>query len=848
MVSFRIICCRWLPAVYLSVAIVLLTILPLPFVLLLHPFSWSELPPPSQLPLARFDARMAGDSRTQYLFGGQSEFVFFNDTWALDSKSLSWNLIEPSISPSARARYCVVFASDVLLLFGGASNHGLLNDVWQFDGNLTWTALNTTNSPPPRQSAASTLLDPNQWVIFGGQNGSSSGGDLNDMWSLDLTTKAWCLLPTGPGPRRDAAMLGYHSSIFLYGGRNGETYLDELWQYDYIHWKQIVLYPLPPKQPFVVLPSSSSNSGAFRHETLRLLMSSSIYSLNTEQSYWTFLTSDFPQDLESIYSPAVAVVNEGMDIFVFGGFSGRVMMPTRAEFLATFNLPLLSNILIFIWALVGLMILVLITRAVWTYCFRKRIHVEAAEMSLLVSLNLKETEPFLIRLYKDTVKFYCLMFFVLGLIALPSVYANFAFGVGPLEFRSSSLASNANILWYIIPDVTYTIVYLALVAHWFRKRVSTHLTLSRREELLAFNTILVKGRASLPFIQECGPALSITPIEGGDWIRVVYVRTVSKHRLIERCKWYRRLLGVFGFVSSPPSILVTPACESDISNTNPQFGWWFGTLFLCTAVGSTALYISAIYFSVEETLVRNGWVLGAITAVSSAILRHFVKVVCSSMPSSRQSRESVAEAFCLMLELSQMGGAYLGARVWLGPLAAVTMIYGLLLTSIGVRVIIPVVTVLLAYSRRHDKVKMADTLKNSPIASWSALRLLLKTTMLFSSQVPLLLFLCSLCLCVVHLCDMAVSKFCKHWNIVIIYPSYNPALWTLIVRQHEIIIVIHLLSSIPNYVQFQGVSNPLIWWLFGILSSLVVQGIGHKIRLRRLADIDLSTCDLLVSP
>jgi len=825
---------RFVLLVFISVLVLILFFLPIPFAVVLHPYKWIQRKEAlSNLPLGRFDARMAGNATTQFLFGGQimSMPYFLNDLWALDTSSMTWALQNLTVTPHSRARYCLGFTSK-LLLFGGDGGGSALNDYWEYDG--TWNQVNTTSPPPPRCCAASSLVDQDHWVIFGGQNHSQ--GVLGDCWMLSLSNRSWQQLPSGPSPRRDAAMMNFENSIYLYGGRVGSTYFTDLWKFDFVSWSPVTLYPTPPQQPFVVVPPSFQSNGIFGPESLRLLMTSSLYILNTKEHYWSYLPSDFPSDLSSAYSPAVAAVNGGRDIYAFGGLQNS--LPVQNEFVAMFNISALQDILTWSWGIVAGLAVLLGVRGLWVYCFHKRLPV-AAEEAFLVNSETSARPPFLLLLYQDTLKYLILLFLFIGAIAIPSLYANLTYGVGPLEFRTSIFASNANALWYLLPDVAYSIVYLIFVGGWFRRRVRKLVGASRREELIAFNTVLVH-KDYMAFVLECGPVLRTTPIEN-DWVRVVFVRSSGKYRLLERCRWYRVVMGWVGLGPAPPRVVDMPPCESDVPpKSRAQRLLWLGQ-FLCVAVGCLGLYVAALYIAVMKTIVSNGWLLGGITALSSIVFCFYIKWLSTSLAWSLQSRETMAEALCLMLQFSQIGGGYLGVRVWLGLYPAVAMIYGLLLTSIAANVFTTGLTLTWAYFSRGNSAMM-KRLTVSPITRWSSLRLVLKTTFLFSTQLPLLLLLCAVCLFIVYICDRVREKCFARWGIVVQHPSYNPAMWGLLVRHHEVMMVGHCIAAAPIYLD--AFNSDHTWYAAVAVACVCVQQWSIHTRRAHVGEVDLSVAGI----
>lgn len=131
-------------------------------------------------------------------------------------------------------------ATNAMVVFGGDVAQGNtppypyqlnLNDVWRLNGNLTWTALKPTGTPPASRGGHSAVYDSlnTRMIIFGGGLGNSSPC-ANDVWVLtDATgktgTPAWVqIMPSGtaPSPRTQhvAAYDPNTNSMIIYGGQN----------------------------------------------------------------------------------------------------------------------------------------------------------------------------------------------------------------------------------------------------------------------------------------------------------------------------------------------------------------------------------------------------------------------------------------------------------------------------------------------------------------------------------------------------------------------------------------------------------------------------------------------------
>jgi hypothetical protein len=113
---------------------------------------------------------------------------------------------------------------------------------------LGWVQLSPTNSPPARSYLAMTY-DPvsGKIIMFGGYDGNTY---LNDTWEFDGAT--WIQVTTNtPPPPRTAAQMAYDSvsqKVVLYGGFDGQNYLGDTWLWDgkTSQWTQATTAHQPP--------------------------------------------------------------------------------------------------------------------------------------------------------------------------------------------------------------------------------------------------------------------------------------------------------------------------------------------------------------------------------------------------------------------------------------------------------------------------------------------------------------------------------------------------------------------------------------------------------------------------
>jgi len=102
---------------------------------------------------------------------------------------------------------------------------------------LTWNRVPMQNqtAPPPRSGAASVVVK-GRLYVFGGYGGGT--GRLDDFYSYCFETAQWEEVPVlsheKPGCRENNGVVISDSArkIFLFGGYNGQSWLNDLWEYD----------------------------------------------------------------------------------------------------------------------------------------------------------------------------------------------------------------------------------------------------------------------------------------------------------------------------------------------------------------------------------------------------------------------------------------------------------------------------------------------------------------------------------------------------------------------------------------------------------------------------------------
>ncbi|KAG1821426.1 hypothetical protein EV424DRAFT_1400726 [Suillus variegatus] len=157
--------------------------------------------------------------------------------------------------------HTVTLVDHVAWLFGGCDDKGCWKDVYCFDTDtMHWSHPDTLGDvPPPCRAHTATLVD-RKIVIFGGGQGPVY---YDSTYIFDTTTRSWfCPLfphsqspsqnpesntevqpppsqsqnpserPLHPAPRRAHTSVLYNGKIYIFGGGNGLTALNDLWTLD----------------------------------------------------------------------------------------------------------------------------------------------------------------------------------------------------------------------------------------------------------------------------------------------------------------------------------------------------------------------------------------------------------------------------------------------------------------------------------------------------------------------------------------------------------------------------------------------------------------------------------------
>eukprot|EP00397_Hematodinium_sp_SG-2012_P019350 GEMP01019877.1.p1 GENE.GEMP01019877.1~~GEMP01019877.1.p1 ORF type:complete len:515 (+),score=55.52 GEMP01019877.1:19-1563(+) len=169
-----------------------------------------------------------------YMFGGYDGTKCFNDMDILDLETMTW--MHPTLSgqpPQARNAHTMTVIGANLYLFGGHSGNKHLTDLHLFDtSKLLWSQPDIQGTPPPGLRGHTATLIGHKILLFGGYDGK---GRTNELYILDAQERKW-IRPTWPsdspqtppGRQRHTACLIGSKRIYIFGGFDGNKWLQDL--------------------------------------------------------------------------------------------------------------------------------------------------------------------------------------------------------------------------------------------------------------------------------------------------------------------------------------------------------------------------------------------------------------------------------------------------------------------------------------------------------------------------------------------------------------------------------------------------------------------------------------------
>jgi len=196
--------------------------------------TWSKGQTSGVSPPARACHTLTRLAHKLYMFGGYDGAKCFNDMDILDVETMTW--IQPALSgtqPQARNAHTMTVIAAKLFLFGGHSGNKHLTDLHVFDTQkLQWSQPEILGTPPPGLRGHTANLIGYKIFLFGGYDGK---GRTNELYVLDVENSKWVRpswstesLHTPPGRQRHSASLIGSKKIYIFGGFDGNKWLNDL--------------------------------------------------------------------------------------------------------------------------------------------------------------------------------------------------------------------------------------------------------------------------------------------------------------------------------------------------------------------------------------------------------------------------------------------------------------------------------------------------------------------------------------------------------------------------------------------------------------------------------------------
>jgi len=163
-----------------------------------------------------------------YVFGGIGNDSACSNSLSYFNGSQWFKVDANSTLPEKRAGATLVVHHESLLLVGGYCGAQYYSDIWSYSLKTNkWSLVNATTFP---RAFHSSVVSDDVLYVFGGKNGEQVFDELN---ALDLTKTTWKPLKANGtvAAREQTAMIVSGSRIILYGGRNDQTFYDDVYSF-----------------------------------------------------------------------------------------------------------------------------------------------------------------------------------------------------------------------------------------------------------------------------------------------------------------------------------------------------------------------------------------------------------------------------------------------------------------------------------------------------------------------------------------------------------------------------------------------------------------------------------------
>jgi hypothetical protein len=226
-------------------------------------------------PEARQEHAMTAVGKTLFVFGGCREHPrappansMLSDLWTLDTGKdiLSWEQLQCSIAPTARAGHGMVAVGSELLMFGGRAQTFptiILADRQVHSVNTSsscpaWITREVLGTPPASRFGHGMAALGGTIFVFGGHDGRLL---LNDLHALqaDAFKPSWrwstLSAPNPPSQRMQFGFAGVGGALWVFGGDDGQRDLNGLHRLDISAYSDAPVWAAAPPPWEEVIPA-----------------------------------------------------------------------------------------------------------------------------------------------------------------------------------------------------------------------------------------------------------------------------------------------------------------------------------------------------------------------------------------------------------------------------------------------------------------------------------------------------------------------------------------------------------------------------------------------------------------
>ncbi|KAK2962410.1 putative Tip elongation aberrant protein 1 [Blattamonas nauphoetae] len=204
------------------------------------------------LPPGMSDSSICVYNSELYAFGGDLGQDFSNEIFKYSFESNVWTRL-PVVGciPAARSSHTSVIYGDEMIIYGGGGVLGLVfDDIYAFSFEThTWRVVQLAGpgTPKARRNHAA-VLSGSRMYVFGGSDGETR---MQDTWCFDFETDKWSeikVVGTKPPPREMHTAAKYQKYMYIFGGLGDEIFSD-LWEFEFATGQWTEIRPMKAPNP-----------------------------------------------------------------------------------------------------------------------------------------------------------------------------------------------------------------------------------------------------------------------------------------------------------------------------------------------------------------------------------------------------------------------------------------------------------------------------------------------------------------------------------------------------------------------------------------------------------------------